>query len=131
MNIADKHEWRKHEKAFYLAKNKTEIIEVPKFKFISIEGTGSPDEPVFSECIEALYTLAYTIKMTLKKYEAPPPEYRDYSVYPLEGIWDINDEAKRQFSGDINKEDFVYKLMIRQPDFVDKNFFSEMQQTAF
>ena len=128
--MQDKHEWRKKEKALYLPKNKPEVIDIPEFKFITIEGEGSPADSVFTHYIEALYSLAYTIKMMPKKIDRQPKGYFDFTVYPLEGVWDINDKAKANFKGRINKEDLVYKLMIRQPDFVSKNFYSEMLEVA-
>ena len=128
--MQDKHEWRKKEKALYLPKNKPEVINIPEFKFITIEGEGSPADSVFSDYIGALYSLAYTIKMMPKKIDRQPKGYFDFTVYPLEGVWDINDKAKANFKGRINKEDLVYKLMIRQPDFVSENYYSEMLEVA-
>jgi len=125
-----KHEWRKKEKKIYLPKSKPEIVDIPEFKFITIEGKGSPAESLFTENIGALYSLAYTIKMMPKKMDAPPKGYFDFTVYPLEGVWDINDDAKASFNGVINKDDFVYKLMIRQPDFVNESFFREMLEVS-
>jgi hypothetical protein len=125
-----KYEWRKKEKAIYFPKNKPEIIDIPEFTFISIEGEGSPVGRRFIENIGALYSLAYTIKMMPKKMDTVPVGYFDFTVYPLEGVWDINDEAKANFNGTINKDDLVYKLMIRQPDFVDDCFFREMLEVA-
>jgi hypothetical protein len=116
-----KHEWRKAEKAVYLPKNKPEIIDIPTFQFITIEGEGNPNSPFFSEYIAALYSVAYPIKMTIKKQKGT-----DFTVYPLEGVWDINEAAKANFDGKINKADLVFKLMIRQPDFVETAFFEEM-----
>lgn len=113
-----KHEWRKKEKGIYLPKSKPEIIDVPKFKFLTIEGEGNPNNDDFTECIVALYSLSYGIKMCPKK-GIEPDGYFDYTVYPLEGVWDINEEAKKVFAGTINKDDLVFKLMIRQPDFVN------------
>jgi hypothetical protein len=46
-------------------------------------------------------------------------------VYPLEGIWDISEKAKQSFDGKIDKDELVFTLMIRQPDFVS-NEFAEM-----
>jgi len=125
-----KHEWRKKEKSIYIPKSEPKIIDVPEYKFISIQGEGSPESEYFSECIGALYAIAYTIKMNLKKYEIKPQGYYDYTVYPLEGIWDINDEAKNTFDGTVNKETFVYRLMIRQPDFIDEKIFYKMIELA-
>ena len=111
--MTTKLEWRKQEKSLYLPKQKPEIIDVPAMKFITLEGEGNPNSDAFVEVVGALYSVAYAIKMTLKKVENPPKEYQDFTVYPLEGIWDINDEAKKHFTGTINKDDLVYKLMMK------------------
>ena len=116
-----KHEWKKNEKQFYLPKNKPELISVPEFKFFTIEGNGNPNDEFFAEYIGVLYSLSYGIKMSPKK-GIEPKGYFDYTVYPLEGVWDLNEKAKKSFDGTINKNDLVFKLMIRQPDFVDKDF---------
>lgn len=124
--MVDKHEWRKKEKPLYFPKNKPEFIDVPDLKFLTLSGEGSPADPVFTEVIGALYSVAYTIKMQLNKNEVQPSGYYDFTVYPLEGVWDINDKAKETFSGTIDKDDLVYQLMIRQPDFVDDSLYHEM-----
>ncbi len=116
-----KHEWKKNEKQFYLPKNKPELINIPKFKFYTIEGNGNPNDDFFAEYIGVLYSLSYGIKMSPKKGNEPKG-YFDYTVYPLEGVWDVNDKSKQSFDGTVNKNDLVFKLMIRQPDFVDTDF---------
>jgi hypothetical protein len=124
-----KQEWKKNEKQFYLPKNKPELINIPKFKFFTIEGIGNPNDDFFPEYIGVLYSLSYVIKMSPKR-GIEPKGYFDYTVYPLEGVWDLNEEAKKSFDGTINKNDLVFKLMIRQPDFVDKEFaFQILEQT--
>lgn len=121
-----KYEWKKSEKAIYCPKAKPEQIHIPAFKYIVLNGEGNPNSKAFAECITALYSVAYAIKMTLKKLDQKPDGYCDYTVYPLEGVWDINDEAKKTFTGTINKDDLVFSLMIRQPDFVDEVFYQQM-----
>ena len=116
-----KHEWRKAEKGIYLPKNKPEIIDIPEYQFVTIQGEGNPNSPFFGDYISVLYSISYPIKMTIKKQKG-----MDFTVYPLEGVWDINEAAKANFDGKINKEDLVFKLMIRQPDFVEVAFFEEM-----
>lgn len=125
--MTDKYEWRKQEKPLYLPKDKPEIVTVPEFQFLTVSGEGNPNGELFSECVNALYSLSYAMKMTLKKLSPPPKGYCDYTVYPLEGIWDINEQAKQNFTGEINKDDLVYTLMIRQPEFVDANFVEQMR----
>ncbi|MGJ8638413.1 MAG: GyrI-like domain-containing protein [Opitutaceae bacterium] len=121
-----KHEWRKHEKAIYMPKAKPELVTIPAFKYLTLCGEGSPDTQLFSDVISALYSLAYGIKMTAKKPGFAPEGHYDYTVYPLEGIWDINDEAKKNFNGTVNRDDFVYKLMLRQPDFVTDEYYRQI-----
>lgn len=121
-----KHEWRKKEKEIYLPKNRPEVIDVPSFKFLTIKGEGNPNSSSFSTYIGVLYALSYAIKMTAKKRASNHVIYYDYTVYPLEGIWDINAEAQKTYTGHINKDDLVFKLMIRQPDFISHEFFNEM-----
>ncbi len=116
-----KHEWKKNEKQFYLPKSKPELINIPSFKFFTIEGKGNPNDAFFAEYIGVLYSLAYGVKMSPKK-GIEPNGYFDYTVYPLEGIWDLNEEARKSYNVIINKNDLVFKLMIRQPDFVDLDF---------
>lgn len=121
-----KYEWRKKEKGVYLPQAKPEVIEVPSYQFVSISGEGNPNDSAFGDYISALYSVSYAIKMTLKKVDHPPLNYVDYTVYPLEGLWDISAEAKKNFTGIINKDDLVFKLMIRQPEFIHPAFFDEM-----
>ena len=124
--MSDKYEWRKREKTLYLPKSKPQCIDVPRFKFITLRGEGSPAEKVFSDIVGTLYSIAYGIKMQPKRMEKKPENYFDFTVYPLEGLWDINEEAKKIFNGAVNKQDFVYELMIRQPDFVNKALYVEI-----
>ncbi|WP_444916900.1 GyrI-like domain-containing protein [Microbulbifer sp. JMSA003] len=121
-----KHEWRKKEKSLYLPKTLPEVIDIPKLNYITIHEEGSPAGESFTNCIGTLYSLAYAIKMLPKKTDEKPTGYFDFTVYPLEGVWDINEKAKESYSGKIKKEDLIYKLMIRQPDFVELPFFKEI-----
>ena len=116
-----KHEWRKEEKQIYLPKNDPLLIQVPKYQFLTITGEGNPNDESFGDYIAALYSVSYGIKMGLKK-DDKPGGYQDYTVYPLEGGWDLKEEAKKNYNGELNKDDLVFKLMIRQPDFVDDEY---------
>jgi len=119
-----KHEWKKKEKTLYIPKNKPESITVPSFKFFMIEGQGNPNDDFFSEYIGVLYSLSYAIRMSPKAGFAPQ-DYFEYTVYPLEGVWDISDEAKKNFTGKLDKNTLIFTLMMRQPDFVTEKLFLE------
>ena len=121
-----KHEWRKIEKQLYIPKVQPEIITIPEFHFLTISGKGNPNNPEFADYIAALYPICYGIKMGLKKNPVLA-NYYDYTVYPLEGVWDISDEAKKKYTENtkLNKDDLVFTLMIRQPNFVTKEYVLE------
>lgn len=115
-----KYEWRKHSKVLYLPKNQTTIIEVPTMKFFTIEGSGNPNSDQFKVNIEILYAMSYAIRMMPKK-GVTPEGYFEYTVFPLEGHWDLDEEGRKLDY--LNKDHFVYKLMIRQPEFVSEELF--------
>lgn len=119
-----KHEWKKAEKAFYLPKARPEIVTVPAFNFFTINGQGNPNDPAFAEYIGVLYSLSYAIRMSHKGDHAPQG-YFEYTVYPLEGVWDITEEAKKVYNGNLDKDSLVFTLMIRQPDFVTAAYAAE------
>ena len=116
----EKYEWKKKEKNLYLPKAKPEIIDIPSFKFFTLEGKGNPNDEFFADYVGALYSLSYGVKMSYKKGIEPKGFY-DYIVYPLEGVWDLTEKGREDYKkGFINKEELLFKLMIRQPDFVDE-----------
>ncbi|MDZ5610758.1 GyrI-like domain-containing protein [Bacillus pseudomycoides] len=115
-----KFEWRKQLKKLYLPKNRTTIIDVPTIKYFTIEGSGNPNSEGFKENIETLYALSYAIRMMPKK-GLTPEGYFEYTVFPLEGIWDLDEEGRKLDY--LSKDHFVSKLMIRQPDFVTEELF--------
>lgn len=110
-----KYEWRKKEKEYYIPKEKPQLVEIPKFKFFTLKGQGNPNSEEFKECIGVLYSLSYAIRM-MPKNGIIPDGYFEYTVYPLEGVWDLTEKGR--FEKTLNKDELVYKLMIRQPDFV-------------
>ncbi|WP_283680021.1 GyrI-like domain-containing protein [Lentilactobacillus sp. Marseille-Q4993] len=116
-----KHEWRKLEKQIYLPKS-VAVIEVPNFKFLTLTGNGNPNESEFGDRVGALYALSYAVRFALKKGELGNDPY-EYTVYPLEGVWTLPDKP----TGEINKDDLIYKIMIRQPDQVTASMIDDLQ----
>ena len=110
-----KFEWKKQEKNLYLPKVNPDLIIVPQQKFFTISGKGNPNEEEFSEKIGVLYSLAYAVRM-MPKQGYTPDGYYEYTVYPLEGIWDLTEEGRQ--SDTLNKNELLYTIMIRQPEFV-------------
>lgn len=111
-----KHEWRKAEKELYLPQSSPVLVQIPKQRFFTIHGKGNPNGEEFAKRVEVLYSLAYAIRM-MPKNGFIPPGYYDYTVYPLEAVWSLTDKGKKMDT--LDKNEFLYTLMIRQPDFAD------------
>lgn len=123
-----KQEWKKQEKNYYNPPESPQYIEIPEFHFFSISGKGNPNDAYFTELVSALYTLSYAVKMSLKKRNLPG--YTDYTVYPLEGIWQLENNIPPTSGNVLNKNNFIFNLMIRQPDFVSQEYAQEiLEQT--
>lgn len=107
----EKIDLKKEYKAFYNpSPQKPEIVTVPQFQFLMIDGCGAPGCEAFQKSIEALYGVSYKAKFACKK--APG---MDYVVMPLEGLWwadDFNDFMAG------NRDQWRWTLMMMQPDFV-------------
>jgi hypothetical protein len=86
--------------------SKAQTIEVPEFNFIMIDGRGDPNGPEFRDALNALYSLSFTIKFTVKKEDAI-----DYPVMALEALW--GDEAGFNVA---DRNSWEWTAMIMQPD---------------
>lgn len=111
-------EWKKTEKQIYLPGNDPTTITIPRMKYFSITGIGNPNHEAFSEKVSILYGLAYAVRM-MPKQGVTPEGYHEYTVYPLEGIWDLTQEGRE--SKTLDKDQLIYKIIIRQPDFVNRD----------
>ena len=91
---------------------KIEIVDVPEMNFLMIDGRGNPNtSQSFSDAIEALYPVSYTLKFMIKKREMGV----DYGVMPLEALW-WSDDMTAFSTG--NKDAWKWTLMIMQPEFI-------------
>ena len=122
-----KYEWKKQEKETYLPKQKPTLVQIPKSTYVCIKGKGNPNNPDFQERIQALYALSYTIRM-MPKNGINPPGYFEYTVYPLEGLWDLTEEGRA--AKNLNKDELLYTIMIKQPSFVTQTLFEEAVSIA-
>lgn len=118
MLIMVKVDYKKTFKKLYIPGTSPEIIEVPPFRFALIDGEGDPNLSEFAEATGALYSFSYSVKMSYKSKDVPLGYY-NYTVFPLEGVWDLVDKNK---SID-DKSNYKYSIMIRQPDFLTDELF--------
>lgn len=126
-------DWKKSEKAVYLPGAEPELSTIPAFKFFALRGQGNPNSDAFQDYVGVLYSLSYAVRMSYKSPDVPAG-FQEYTVYPLEGVWDISDEAKKKAGaagmtagdGKLDKDSLTFQLMMRQPDFVTAEFASLM-----
>lgn len=114
----EKLDYKKEFKNLYLPKKSPCIVEVPSMRFAVIDGEGDPNGNEFAAATAALYSFSYAVRMSYKSREVPDGYY-DYTVFPLEGVWDLVDKSKPT----TDKSNFAYSLMIRQPDFLTNELF--------
>jgi len=115
-------DYKKEFKNLYQPKTVPMIVDVPRMKFIMIDGKGNPNDESgeYVNAIELLYGLSYTIKMSNKSGNALP-DFFDYVVPPLEGLWWT--EVDRPFDTS-QKDKLIWTAMIRQPEFVTYEVFN-------
>jgi hypothetical protein len=87
-------------------------VDVPPLTYLMVNGEGDPNTaPAFGQAIEALYSLSYTLKFSLKK----GPHAIDYGVMPLEGLWWADDPRVFHLA---DKSAWKWTAMILQPDVI-------------
>lgn len=116
--MSEKVDYKKTYKELYAPKTTPAFVAVPKIKFIVIDGKGDPNGEEFASVVEALYSFSYAVKMSYKSIDVPEGYY-EYTVFPLEGEWDLYDKEKPIS----DKSNFKYRMMIRQPDFLTKELY--------
>jgi len=114
-------DYKKRDRTLYSPTQKPALVDVPDMQFVTIEGKGAPDGELFQNSIQALYSISYTIKMSKMSGEQPEG-YFEYVVPPLEGLWWMGDGTTFDTS---KPEEWCWKLMIRQPEFVTKSIFEQ------
>lgn len=98
------------------SKNITEV-DVPPMNFLMVDGQGNPNTALaYKQAVEALYSVAYTLKFALKKEAG-----KNYTVMPLEGLWWVPDMS--QFTME-DKEAWLWTAMVLQPSDVTPEIFT-------
>lgn len=119
---------KKEYKDLYQPAATPSIIEVPRMRFVAVEGSGDPNEEDddYQTALQLLYGVSFTIKMSRKSKD--PAEhiegYYDYVVPPLEGLWHMDTNDNETGAIDYSrKTDFQWTSMIRLPEFVTDEAF--------
>ncbi len=103
----------KQHKEEYAAPKKPVILTVPKAQYLSVSGRGAPGSDEFEAKVGALYSAAYTIKMTRKA-----SGLEDYVICKLECRWSL--EGGRNDFGNVPIDKWLWRFLIRTPDFIGK-----------
>ena len=118
MPTVDKLDLYKLHKADYVAPRKPTLLNIAPATYLAITGRGEPEADAFQTGIAALYSVAFTIKMS-SKFAG-----RDYTVCKLEGQW-WADKSAEVFSQP--KDQWHWKLLIRAPDFISQEHLDSAQ----
>jgi hypothetical protein len=114
-------DFKKMRKDLYQPGVEPTVIDVPEMVFIMVDGEGDPNTSVaYKAALDALYGISYSIKMS-KMGDTQPEGYFDFVVPPLEGLWNIDDQAFE--AGIADKSKFRWTSMIRLPEFVTQGVF--------
>ncbi len=121
MAKAEKLDLHKEYKSEYVAPKKAPVLaEIGAAKYLAITGKGQPGGEAFQSKVGAMYSVAFTIKMT-RKFAG----LGDYKVCHLEGLW--WGPGKGDFFNQ-PREKWCWKLLIRVPDFIKPSDLKQAKQ---
>ena len=121
-------DYKKEYKEYYMPPQKPVIVEIPKMNFIAVSGKGDPniEDGEYSNAMNLLYGIAYTLKMSYKG-DYKINGFFEYVVPPLEGFWWQGGYEDVDYS---RKDTFQWFSLIRLPDFVAEADFEWAIQEA-
>jgi hypothetical protein len=120
-------DYKKDFKNLYLPPTRPMFVDVSPALYATVRGHGNPNDNVeFQSAMHALYAVTYGVKMLPKK-GIQPEGYYPYTVFPLEGLWDM-DVTDTGSGVRLDKDKFLWEVMIRQPDFVTPELISLVKE---
>ena len=111
-------DFKKEYKEFYMPPQTPVIVDIPQMNYIAVSGKGDPniEDGEYSNAMNLLYGIAYTLKMSYKG-DHKIDGFFEYVVPPLEGFWWQENTKGVDYS---RKDTFQWISIIRLPDFVTK-----------
>lgn len=113
---------KEYKKQYDASTKRIDVVDVPEFNFIMVDGIGNPNVDEFKLKSEALHILSKAIKDYLR-------DEMDllYLISPLEGLWDTYDNS--QF--DVTRKKMIkFTLMIAQPKLLDEQTFEHIKENV-
>lgn len=111
---------KEYKKQYNASTKRIDVVDVPEFNFVMIDGIGNPNVEEFKLKSDALHILSKAIKDYFK-------QEMDllYLISPLEGLWDTYDNS--QF--DVTRKKMIkFTLMIAQPKILDEKTFEMIKE---
>ncbi|WP_240792235.1 GyrI-like domain-containing protein [Salinibacterium sp. dk2585] len=109
----EKIEFTKTLASYRAARDAVTVVDVPKMRYLMVDGHGDPNSAGFITAIEALYPVAYALKF----YSRATLE-RDYVVPPLEALWWADDMSA--FTTARDKSKWHWTVMLMLPEWIDE-----------
>lgn len=121
----EKIDHKKQLKHLYRPSAKTvSTVDVPSMNYLMIDGEGDPNtSQSFSDAIEALYPVSYTLKFMVKRGTTGV----DYGVLPLEALWWADDMT---VFGTGSKDEWKWTAMMMQPGFISESMVQDAVETV-
>lgn len=120
----EKQDLRKQYKNLYQPSAKDVIlVDVPEFQFVMLDGIVRAGErvnasPEFTQAMEALYGISYTLKFASKLSKVNPI---DYTVMAVEALWWVKGD-----DFEFEKiEDWYFTAMVMQPAHISRAMFED------
>jgi len=105
----------------YVATDGPVLVDVKPARFLAIQGRGEPGAEAFQSAVNALYTVAFAVKMARKNAG------RDYTVSKLEGLWWGKGKASNFLHEP--KSGWNWQLLIRVPDWIQSREVTQAAET--
>ncbi len=109
--MAQKVDLKKELDSYGARRGEFRVLDLPRRRYLMIDGHGDPNGATFTTAVESLYPVAYTLKFASKNELG-----RDYVVPPLEGLWWAADMTA--FTSARDKSAWDWTLLLLVPDWV-------------
>jgi hypothetical protein len=114
---------KQYQGLYHPSAKKIEEVDVPSLKFVMLDGIVRKGEKVdqsedFSQAMEAMYGMSYTLKFASKLRKENPI---DFTVMALEALWWVaNDDF--EFG---KLDNWLFTAMMMQPDHITNEMFEQ------
>ena len=114
--MAEKVDLKRSLDAYRAKQGEFRIVDVPELQYLMLDGHGDPNGDAFAAALEALYPLAYALRLASRREQD-----RDYAVMPLEGLWWA--DGMDAFTTARDKASWHWTLLMLVPDWIDRGMF--------